>query len=704
MLNLLIPADRLFGNPRISLRVWLADLTYTQQSISSEIMPQAVGGLATYAATKMDFEHPVRIFKYPEQLARALAEDEAPDVMGFSNYIWNSRLSLGFAERIKEVFPEVVTVFGGPHYPVAEAEQASFLRERLGACVDFYVDREGEQPFAELLLALHAAGGSAAGLHGKIPGLHSIDSDGRPHLPPPGPRLPSLSEVPSPYVAGLMDEFFDGKLIPTVQTNRGCPFSCSFCVEGTRYYSKVAKTPSERTREELLYIGKVMEQVIKQEGVRNELLITDSNFGMFPEDLDVCDTIVECQDTFGWPRYVDLTTGKNKRDRVLDAISRTRGTMTLSGSVQSLDPEVLSKVRRNNISASQLMEVALAAAEQQTGTYSEVILGLPGDSKQAHFSTLSQLIDAGFDRLNMFQLALLPGSDMWTGDQREQHGMVTRFRVIPRCYGSYSVLGATVATAEIDEVCVTLPSMPFADYLDCRQMNLFVSACHNDGTFASLARLLKQQDIPVFRWLERMQALPFGDRLRRVVDEFRSETGEQLWESREELTRFALENVDQYISGELGNNLLYTYRVRMLTEALDDLVAVAVEAAVQLCAEADVEGPEVVNGFIREAAEFHRLTMTDLLTPEAGATRLQTASFDIEGFLASPDEVAKFKLPESRLREFSLTSEQVSLIEGYLSQFGAGAWGAGRMLTKVRFADLLRRTVLVPEAGHRASS
>ncbi|WP_371483374.1 radical SAM protein [Kitasatospora sp. NBC_00315] len=703
-MNQLVPVDHLFGKPWISLRVWLADLTYTQQSISSEIMPQAVGGLASYAATRMDFEYPVKIFKYPEQLARALAEDEAPDVIGFSNYIWNSRLSLGFAERVKEVFPNIVTVFGGPHYPVAEAEQASFLRDRLGACVDFYVDREGEQPFAEMLLAMHGAGGSAAGLHGKIRGLHSIDGEGRPHLPAPGPRLPSLSEVPSPYVAGLMDPFFDGKLIPAVQTNRGCPFSCSFCVEGTRYYSKVAKTPSERTREELLYIGKAMAQVIKQDGVRNELLITDSNFGMFPEDLDVCDAIVECQDTFGWPRYVDLTTGKNKRDRVLEAISRTRGTMTLSGSVQSLDPEVLSKVRRNNISASQLMEVALAAAEQQTGTYSEVILGLPGDSKRAHFSTLAQLIDAGFDRLNMFQLALLPGSDMWTGDQREQHGMVTRFRVIPRCYGSYTVLGSQVSTAEIDEVCVSLPSMPFTDYLDCRQMNLFVSACHNDGTFVALTRLLRQRDIPVFRWLELMQTLPFGARLRAVVDEFRYETGEQLWESREELSRFAVENVERYISGELGNNLLYTYRVRMLTEALDDLVAVAIEAARKLCAGSDAEEPALVDAFIQEAAEFHRLTMTGLLTPEAGASRLQGAAFDIEGFLESPGDVAKFALPEPRLREFSLTPEQVSLIEGYLSQFGAGPWGAGRMLTKVRFADLLRRAAFVPEEDRDAAS
>ncbi|MFI1014072.1 B12-binding domain-containing radical SAM protein [Streptomyces sp. NPDC020965] len=675
--------------PDSDLTVWLADLTYTQQSISSEIMPQAIGMLATYASTRLNLANPVRIFKYPERLAEALRCETPPDIIGFSSYVWNSRLSLAFAKRIKEKYPWVTVVFGGPNYPLVPGEQEPFLRSRLAPWVDFYVDREGERAFAELLIGLTASGGETEPVHGTVPGVHSLDASGQAHLLPPGPRLASLLEVPSPYVTGLMDEFFDGALIPTIQTNRGCPFSCSFCVEGTKYYSKVAKKNSDRVRDELLYIGERMVPLIERGDSRNELLITDSNFGMFPEDLAICDAIVECQDTFGWPRYVDLTTGKNKRDRVLEAITRTRGTMTLSGSVQSLSLEVLAEVRRKNIDTKQLMEVALAASEQNTGTYSEVILGLPKDSKAAHFDTLSQLIAAGFDRLNMFQLTLLPGSDLWTGDQREQHSMETRFRIVPRSFGQYEVLGENLAAAEVDEVCVGLSTLPFPDYQDCREMNLFVSAAYNDATFGLLVKLLRAYGCDVFRWLELMYERRPGADLRAVLARFREETGGQLWASREEAAAHAEENIDDYITGRFGSNLLYTYRARMLTLAFRDLSRAATDAARATMEEQGALTP-VIDEFIAEAGEYHWFLLADVLSSRADTPLRQDARFDLDAFAADPGPVERFALTAPGKRTFTLSPKQVELIGTYLAQFGDAAWGIGRMLTKVRFQDLVR--------------
>ena len=686
------------GRPRVDLRVWLADLTYTQQGVAAEAMPQAIGGLATYAQARVALAEPIRLFKYPEALARALRAEGPPDVLGFSNYVWNSHLSVGFAARVKARFPGTVVVFGGPHYPLLPAEQERFLRERLGPAVDFYVDREGEVAFAELLAVLATQGRDAA--HGRVPGVHSVDAAGRAHLPPPGPRLPDLTAVPSAYLAGLMDPFFDGLLVPTVQTNRGCPFTCTFCVEGGRYYGKVAKKRQDRVAAELRYIGERMAELVRDGRGRNELLITDSNFGMFPEDAETCRVIAECQDRYGWPRYVNVTTGKNRRDRVLAAVSQLRGAASLSGAVQSLDPAVLANVRRANIDPERLMAIALAAAERRTGTYSEVILGLPGDSKQRHLASLAGLIDAGFDRLNLFQLSLLPGSELYGGAERKRHGLRTRWRVVPRCFGAYEVLGAPVVTAEVDEVCVELPDLPYAHYRDCRRLDLLVAACYNDGPFLALVKLLRGHGVPVFRWLELIDRVPAGPAVQRVVAGFLAETDGQLWGSREALVAFARANIHRYLRGELGSNLLYTYRARLLGEALGELAALAGRACLAALAERGVTDP-LTRAFVEEAAEYHRLRLAGVLTPDPAPVLYQRARFDVDAFLAAPGRhgAAEARLPVPGWRRFALTPAQRRLLAGYLGQFGATPQGAGRLLTKARLGDLARRSCLVSDPG-----
>jgi radical SAM superfamily enzyme YgiQ (UPF0313 family) len=57
--------------------------------------------------------------------------------------------------------------------------------------------------------------------------------------------------VPSPYLAVKMDEFFGGKLLPIIQTNCGCPFTCTFCVEGVKYYGKVYANSREKVAAEI---------------------------------------------------------------------------------------------------------------------------------------------------------------------------------------------------------------------------------------------------------------------------------------------------------------------------------------------------------------------------------------------------------------------------------------------------------------------
>lgn len=53
----------------VGLSIWLADLTYTQQTIAADVMPNAIGCIATFTETQVPLSQPIRLFKYPEALA-----------------------------------------------------------------------------------------------------------------------------------------------------------------------------------------------------------------------------------------------------------------------------------------------------------------------------------------------------------------------------------------------------------------------------------------------------------------------------------------------------------------------------------------------------------------------------------------------------------------------------------------------------------
>ena len=120
------------------MEVWLCDLTYTQQSISSDAIPYAIGGIASYINEKADFKIELKIIKYPDDLTKKIeklskGESEPPQFIGFSNYLWNFNISYKFASLIKELkiknCPKII--FGGPNFPIEEIEQFEFLKKQF---------------------------------------------------------------------------------------------------------------------------------------------------------------------------------------------------------------------------------------------------------------------------------------------------------------------------------------------------------------------------------------------------------------------------------------------------------------------------------------------------------------------------------------------------------------------------------------------
>ena len=672
------------------VNIWLCDLSYTQQGVSAECIPAAIGGIATFCEAYVKHHLKMRLFKYPEKLIEAMA-GEPPQIVGFSNYSFNLELSYGFAEVIKRKHPEITVVMGGPNYPLDPDSQRLFLQEH--PMIDFYVFREGESPFAKLVEALIAHDFSINKV--KSLGLDNVQAileDGHFLAGELGDRLRDLDVIPSPYLAGKMDEFFDGKLMPILQTNRGCPFACSYCNEGNLYHSKVYRYSKQRIADEVDYIGQKMAKS-RATGGRNDLMLADDNFGMFTEDLDTCKALARSKKIYGWPEYITAATGKNKIHRVLECIRLIDGAMRVTGSVQSTDQDVLKNIKRSNIDAQQLVHLAQQANTIGANSQGEIILGLPGDSVEKHFKSIEQLIDAGFLEVRVYQLMLLVGAEISSPGVRQRFGIKTHYRVIPRSFGSYEVDGETrVITAEVEEIATSQDTFTYQDYLHCRRFNLVVNIFYNDGVFYEVPKLLRGLGISCYEWLKTIFEYPLPRKLARHVENFIHETQNELWESREDLIAFAKkpENMDRFLDEELGGNLILKYKVLLLNDYLQELADVARTTVLKLIARKGKLTSQVKTA-VKDCLTFEVLNKKDIWKGDYGV-HYGTFKFDVERFMCSPDDtqISELFFPHKKKFSFYLTGKQIEVIERALNAYGQNLAGRARIFTRVHIKSLNR--------------
>lgn len=162
-----------------------------------------------------------------------------PDVIGFSCYIWNIEETMKVVAMLKKINPELVIILGGPEvtYDVGE-----WLDKIPGA--DFIVIGEGEVTFKALLSEIEGAND-----YKKVGGI-AYRQNGKKIIQPQNGKV-DLKSLPTPY--RLEEDRSDlSKRVTYIETSRGCPFSCQFCLSsievGVRYFDR------EKIKEDIRYL------------------------------------------------------------------------------------------------------------------------------------------------------------------------------------------------------------------------------------------------------------------------------------------------------------------------------------------------------------------------------------------------------------------------------------------------------------------
>ncbi|MEQ1519918.1 MAG: hypothetical protein ABL936_01465 [Aestuariivirga sp.] len=605
--------------------ICLIDLAHTSKlGLSSDTMPLQLGLIGAYCLKDSKDQVDVELFKFIEEFDSVVAQRE-PFIVGVSNYIWNIDIGYNAIKVLRKRYPNAIIVCGGPNYPDEFEDQVEFLKQY--PLFDICIYKDGEIPFATLVKFLLENGGNIeAAKRAKLPSCHAL-VDGEPLFGETVPRVRDLSSLPSPYLAGLMDKFFDQKLIPTIQTNRGCPFTCTFCTEGGSYYNKVFKTTLDRKTAEVKYI---VDRVKHTKSLR----ITDSNFGMFEEDQDFCRFLGEQQALTGYPEYIMCSTGKNKKERVLACNELLNGAMRLTASVQSLDPSVLSAVKRDNISIEALMYVSDETSDSDTHAYSELILALPNDSVTAHEASIDGLMKIGIGNITQHQLALIHGTELNSRETRRKYNYRSGFRPIQRSIGRYSLLGEEFFSVEIEEIAVATNTLSIDDYFAMRRLYLAVGIFYNDRIFGDVHALLRIMKLSTFDWIKLIQKnfdqLP--KEIQALFDDFIADTGDELWDHPAELVRDVSSNIDAYTAGEVGGNLIYKYRSKAVVEHFRILLKTAFKYLREYLASVDMLDSAALA--VDELEKFSRQQKVELFNIDT--EYVETFSYDILKLIQDP--------------------------------------------------------------------
>lgn len=537
------------------MKIYLAELSHTGRGRSPNTVPLAAGYLA--ATSKKHFpDVDVTIFRDPNQLLRA-ARSKRPDLVGFSIYAWSEELSRFCAQKIKENSEKTVIVAGGASVDDIDAEMLRFLR--LNSCYDLCVANEGEFSFLSLLEHLKSHGRLMP--NETIEGCARLSTDGT--LLRGSYELPDLSEIPSPYLEGFLDSFLLDGYEPIIESMRGCPYSCKFCVSGTPHWSKLRAFDLDRVFAEFEYI---------EDKTRSKyLLLTDENLGILKErDVSIAEYIIKSYKNNGFPSRLYFYSAKIITDYVLKVIETLAPIGSFGMSFQTLDEKVRKEIKRTNIRYDDFLKYIQWGRARKIAVSTEMIFGFPGETADNYIKGLEKLLRSGVDRISSYNLRLLSGIDLNTQENRAKYGFKTMYRLPERTFGCYD--GSIIT--ETEEVVVGCNSFNYDDYQKVRKYGLFLELASGRRYLSELMQLMMNLGMAGEKLIMFLTEHKFVEypRLYSIVKDYTNRIREELFETPQACTGYVRKLIaDGMPVPEVKLNYIYTGKIIFDNETRDEL-------------------------------------------------------------------------------------------------------------------------------------
>lgn len=414
---------------------------YTHCAFGLRYLHANLGELAADAVIQ---EH--TIDTRPIDVAEALLA-LSPKILGIGVYVWNASESRALIAILRRVAPDVCIVVGGPEVSHEIEDQA------IVGLADYVVRGEADLVFADLCRRI---------LGGRRPLLKVVDAP-----PPP------IAALALPY-ALYTDEDLRTRTV-YVESTRGCPFSCEFCLSSLDERVRAFPEPDffaamadlwDRGLRRFKFIDRTFNL-----GIRHSLAILDFFAARMGSGADGI--------------FLHFEVIPDRLPEPLHAALRRfpPGAVQLEIGVQSYDPATMARIQRRQ--DPDLVDQNLGRLRAETGVHihADLIVGLPGEDEATFAAGFDRLVRAGPQEIQVGILKRLRGTPI--AAKEREYGLV--FSPDP----PYEIL----ATAAID----------FATMQRLRRFALLWDRLHNRGNFIATLPLLWGEGSP-FAALTELQA------------------------------------------------------------------------------------------------------------------------------------------------------------------------------------------------------
>ncbi len=417
-----------------------------------------------YAYLLHNSQNPER-YKFKPIIYKRLTLDDCfnhlkdADVILFSTYVWNEQISLAIAKKLKEYDKNKFIIFGGPSVPDNKfGKSEKYLKKHK--FIDVLIHQEGERTVLKLLDQFPSMNFES------IPNISYIEKGDKYINNPNLPRLKDFENVPSPYLEGIFDDLIKNnpneKWLASWETNRGCPFSCTYCDWGSATNSKVARMHLDRIYDELDWFSKNKVEFI---------FCCDANFGMLPRDYDIAMRAAKNKKKYGYPKVLSVQNTKNARERaykVQKLLAEEGLSKGVTLAMQSVDTHTLKSIKRDNISIEDYEELQRRFTLDNIPTYTEFILALPGDTYDTFTDGVSNVIQSGqHNRIQFNNLSILPNAEMADPENIERDKIKIAECPIVNVHGSLDEAPAD-GIVEKQQLVISTKSLPFEDWKKTR--------------------------------------------------------------------------------------------------------------------------------------------------------------------------------------------------------------------------------------------